>query len=188
MEVEWQRESTGTPCPCQSGTSFPQILGNSLEGGASLSALMILDAQISSLLLSVRACNQCSNDARLIQDAFSALKNVLVLLEAEQSVYIPTSRIHDSHGRPSPQGPCLSMSTVGQSVALKETFTFGSIVLDEYESTMIAKRLVRDSALRIGRNLRWISVKCRTIHQQDHFNQEIKTTIERIKIIIARTT
>lgn len=187
MEVESQRELTGTPCPCQSGASFPQLLEISLKAGASLSALMSLDTQISSLLLSIRACNQCSNDAQLIQDAFSALKNVLVLLEAEESVYIPTSRTHGSYGRPSSQGPSLGLSEDSQSVTLKETFTFGSIILDDYESTMIAKRLIRDSALRIGRNLRWISVKCRTIHDLDHFNQEIKTTINRIKIIIART-
>lgn len=198
MELEWRRELTDTPCPCQSGTSFPQLLEISPERGTSLSAVMSLDARISSLLPSVRTCNQCSNDARVIQDVFSALKNVLRLLEAEQSVYIPTSRTQtsrDSNGRPSSQHLSFGLSDASRPAStypLKERFTFGNIVLNDRESTIIAKRLIRDAALRIGQSLRWISVKCRSriagsIHQLELFNQEMKSTTDRVKIILART-
>jgi hypothetical protein len=163
-----------------------------------LGSVMNLDTQITTMLLAIRACARCSNDARIIQDALSALKHVLLLLEAEQSVYAAVTRTQ------TPEDSCLGPhiylssdlpdgSPQAPKDSMKERFVFGSIILDDWESTVVARRLIRDAAMRIGQNLRWISLKRKSgtigsIHHSEQFDQEIEVAMDRVKIMVERTS
>jgi hypothetical protein len=126
-----------------------------------------------------------------MQNALLALKEMLLLLEAEQRVYTPSTRNESpenrytssdrSNGNPRAPGH-----------AVKEQFIFGNIALDDTESTVIARRLIRDAAIRIGQNLRWVGLKHKAgiigpIHHQLS-DQEIELAMDRVKVMVARTS
>ncbi|EWG44778.1 hypothetical protein FVEG_15722 [Fusarium verticillioides 7600] len=153
---------------------------------------MNLDTQLTALLVGIRACLLCSNDGRIIQNALLALEGISLLLEAEQRVYAPSTRTQ------TPENNCLSSeqsdgSPQGPVDTMKEQFAFGNIALDDNESTLIARRLIRDAAIRVGQNLRWIGMKLKSgitgsIHHPQRLDQERELAMGRVKIIVARTS
>ncbi|CVL08522.1 uncharacterized protein FMAN_05222 [Fusarium mangiferae] len=126
------------------------------------------------------------------KNALLALKNILQLLEAEQRVYTPSTRTQ------TPENSfLLSGHSDGSSKSpeanKKEQFTFGNLILDDIESRVIARRLIRDAAIRIGQNLRWIGMKRKSgtagsFDPLPRFDEEIELAMERVKILVARTS
>ncbi|CCT66622.1 uncharacterized protein FFB20_12660 [Fusarium fujikuroi] len=151
-----------------------------------------MDTQLTTLLVAIRACPQCSNDARIIENALLALKDILLLLGAEQRVYAPSTRTQTPENSflPSDQSDSSPKSPKANT---KEKFTFGSLILDDTESRVIARRLIRDAAIRIGQNLRWIGMKRKSgtagsFNPLSRFNEEIELAMDRVKILVARTS
>lgn len=192
-------ESSEPPCPCQGGKAFQQFREINLERGTSLAVAISTYTQISSLLLSARACDQCSNNAFVLQGAFAALNHVLQLFEAEQNVYAPTPSILNL--RSNDRIPSSGHSSVGlmpnnyaqaSRNNLRERFTFGGIILDDSESAIIAKRLIRTSVIGIGQSLRWIDrksrlgVSIRPIDRDGEFDEEMRQSINQVQRLLAR--
>lgn len=192
MFVNNQQEGSGeAPCPCHCVIFFPPIHYPRPEK-SSLGSVMILDTQLTTMLFTIRACPRCSNDARIIQNALLALKDILLLLEAEQRVYAPSTRTQTPENSflPSDQS---DGSPKSSEKPPKEKFVFGSLILDDTESKVIARRLIRDAAIRIGQNLRWIGMEVKSgiadsFNPPQRFDQEIQLAMDRVKILVARTS
>lgn len=93
-----QKGSDEAPCLCHSGTFFPKTHHPRPEK-ISLDFVVNLDTQLTTLLVAIRACAQCSNDVQIIP---LALKDILLLLKAEKQTYNSSKRTQ------TPENSCLS--------------------------------------------------------------------------------
>lgn len=203
MDLTNYQEPVPVLCPCQIGRSFSRIIETFPDSSSSSTLGFAIQAhsRIASLTQSVRKCTRCCDDVHVMEDIVSALHNVLLLLEAVKGAYAPTTCM-PGQTTPSDMGlaspnPSLDQhsgnSLEGQKF-VRERFRFGRIVLDVDESGLIARRLIRNTALQIGQCLRWVGLRCtpgatmgicRHASQSIH-GEELEAAMKRVKIILAK--